>query len=631
MASVPVAQTKSISSIISCNSVETLRKRPVVSVRSLTIPRRAAALFLSTLLFGLAAHSPLSAQEPPVPAADEEGVIAAEAAVVKTDTPRDTMRTFMTAMRDYRKGVETGDERLRARIDDAIRTLNLEDTPFILRKQKGEEAAILLTEAIDRIIVVDFDKVPAESENPEEPLLRWRLRNTNVTIARVETGDRAGEYLFTQETVFRAGEFYDAVKDRPYLEGSGQGALYKEPWFEKHIPDWMREEFLVLNWWQWIGIFVAVLIGLTLRLLARRLLNLAKRLTSRSATDWDDRIIDAIKAPVGFLVAVGFWFLALLILQFEGTVLSVFTIALQILLGIAAIWTVYGLAGVLSDYLTDLASKTESTLDDQLVPLLTRTLRVFIVIVGVLIVIQNMGVNVLSLLAGLGIGGLAFALAARDAVANFFGSLMILFDRPFQVGDWIKVGGSEGTVEEIGFRSTRIRTFYNSVISIPNSEVANEQIDNMGVRQFRRAVANLGVTYDTPPDVLEAFMEGIKNIIKANPATRKDYFHVVFKEFGDSALVIMVYFFFKVPDWNNELVERQNVYLEILRLAKELKVEFAYPTQTLHVESFPEKEPTRGPSDLSNDQASGVAKGFGAGGAHSRPGGSGLFIPPFKE
>lgn len=580
-------------------------------------------------MLGLAANiSPLGAQDP---APDPDADFASEVSIVKTDSPRDTMRSFVTAMNDYRRGVETNNERLQARIDDAVRTLNLEDTPFILRKKKGQEAAIFLIEAIDRIIVVDFDKVPEVGDDPDKPILRWRLRNTAVTIARVEAGDRAGEYLFTQETVFRASEFYDEVKGRPFLEGSGQGALYKEPWFEKHIPDWMREEFFILNWWQWLGIFVAVLLGLTIRVITRNLLSLVKRLTSRSSTAWDDRIIDAVKAPVGYLGAVGFWFLALFILQFEGTVLSVFTIVLQILLGAIAIWLVYGLAGVFSGYLSDLASKTESTLDDQLVPLLTRTLRIFIVIIGVLIVIQNLGVNVLSLLAGLGIGGLAFALAARDAVANFFGSLMILFDRPFQVGDWIRVGDSEGTVEEIGFRSTRIRTFYNSVVSIPNSEVANEQIDNMGVRQFRRAVANLGVTYDTPPDTLEAFMEGIKNIIKANPATRKDYFHVVFKEFGDSALVIMVYFFFKVPDWNNELVERQNVYLEILRLAKELNVEFAYPTQTLHVESFPEKQPTRSPSDIPGDRMAAIAKDFGTGGAISRPGGSGLYTPPFKE
>ena len=551
--------------------------------------------------------------------------------IVKTDSPRDTMRSFITAMNDYRRGVETGDEVLQARIAAAVRTLNLEDTPFILREKKGQEAAIYLKEVIDRTIVIDFEKIPAAAGTADAPLLRWRLRNTSIAISRVEGGERAGEYLFTQETVFRAAEFYDQVRDLPYLAGGGQGALYEEPWFEKHVPDWLREEFLFLNWWQWIGIFVAVLFGLTLRLVARHVLNLVKRLTSRSVTNWDDRIIDAIKAPVGYMAAVGFWFLALFALQFEGTVLSVFSIGLQILLAISMIWLAYALAGVFAEYLTDLTSKTESTLDDQLVPLLTRTLRIFIVVVGVLIVIQNMGVNVLSLLAGLGIGGLAFALAARDAVANFFGSLMILFDRPFQVGDWIRVGGSEGTVEEIGFRSTRIRTFYNSVISIPNSEVANEQIDNMGVRQYRRAVANLGVTYDTPPETLEAFMEGIKNIIKANPGTRKDYFHVVFKEFGDSALIIMVYFFFQVPDWNNELVERQNVYLEILRLAKELNVEFAYPTQTLHVESFPEKKPTRSPSNIPGGKMAGIARNFAAGGELARPGGSGLFTPPFKE
>ena len=577
--------------------------------------------FVNTLLV-----APVLAQDDPGEAAPLEDNPLAR---VKTDTPRDTMRTFMDAMNDYRRGLEENDPELRRRVEDAVRTLNLEDTPFLLREEKGREAAVFLKEVIDRVIVIDLEKVPGEES--EELPLRWRLRNTEIVISRVDAGERAGEYLFSQNTVFRAGEFFERVKEQPFLEGSGMGAGYEPPWFEKHIPEWMLEKFFVLNWWQWIGIFLAVFLGLTLRLIARHLLNLIKRLATKSETDWDDRVIDAVKGPVGYMAAVGFWFLALIILRLEGTTLTVFTITLQILLGALSIWLIYAIAGVFAEYLQELAAQTESTLDDQLVPLLTRTLRIFIVIVGVLIVIQNLGVNVLSLLAGLGIGGLAFALAARDAVANFFGSLMILFDRPFQVGDWIKVGGSEGTVEEIGFRSTRIRTFYNSVIAIPNSEIANAQIDNMGVREWRRDVLKLGVTYDTPPEAMEAFLEGIKNVIKANPMTRKDYYHVVFTGFGDSALEIMVYYFFKVPDWSNELVERQNVYLGILRLAKGLGVEFAYPTQTLHMESFPEKKPTREPTKLGRDELGKVAKDFGEGGAQSKPGGLGVFTPPFKE
>ena len=297
------------------------------------------------------------------------------------------------------------------------------------------------------------------------------------------------------------------------------------------------------------------------------------------------------------------------------------------LLSFSLVWLAYKLTGVLTQYLTELADKTESTLDDQLVPLLNKTLKIFVVLFGTLIAAQSVGINVMSLLAGLGIGGLAFALAAKDTVANFFGSLMILFDKPFQVGDWIITGGQEGTVEEIGFRSTRIRTFYNSVISVPNSVLMNANIDNMGRREFRRFTTHLGITYDTPPEKIEAFMEGIKNIIKANPTTRKDYFHVVFNNYGPDSLLIMVYLFFKVPDWSAELVERNNILLEIYRMADEMSVEFAFPTQTLHVHSS-ENENNQ---SMDETNLSTIAQDFGPNGKNSKPNGLGIYTPIYKE
>ena len=153
----------------------------------------------------------------------------------------------------------------------------------------------------------------------------------------------------------------------------------------------------------------------------------------------------------------------------------------------------------------------------------------------------------------------------------------------------------------------------------------------MGRREYRRIKAVLGLTYDTPPEKMEAFLEGIKNIIKANPYTRKDYYHVVFDSYGDFSLNVLVYCFLKVPDWSAELVERQNIYLEILRLAKDVGVEFAFPTQTLHVETFPEKDPVRPLQPFETGALKDTAKAFGPDGSKSKPGGLGLFIPPYRE
>jgi MscS family membrane protein len=196
---------------------------------------------------------------------------------------------------------------------------------------------------------------------------------------------------------------------------------------------------------------------------------------------------------------------------------------------------------------------------------------------------ENLDMDIAALVAGLGIGGVALALASKDTVENFFGALSILADRPFQVGDWIVMNDIEGTVVEVGFRTTRVRTFYNSLITFPNSMLIRTAVDNLGAREYRRIKETIGVAYDTPPEKLEAFLEGIREIVRRHPYTRKDYFHVYFHRFGDSALDILLYIFVKTPDWATELRERQRLLLDILRLANELGVEFAFPTRTLHL------------------------------------------------
>ncbi len=550
---------------------------------------------------------------------------------VKTDNPRDTMRTFMDAMNKYKEGREKGDDVLAGYIDRAVRCFDLGTFSFVEQQKRGEEAAVLLKEIIDRIIIIDYSKIPEKSEVPGEKLLRWRLKGTEIIITRQEEGDRAGEYLFSSETTLRLKEFYSKVKPLPYLDGSGGGALYKTGWFEENIPLSMKGKFLFLYIWQWVGIFIAFIAGLVIKVFVKFLIDFLKFLTRKGRSIWLKKIVSAFSGPTGWLAAIFFWYITVYAFGFEGGTLSVLMAILKVSLSGVFIWLLYRLLDVLSDFLVDAASKTESTLDDQLVPLVSKSLKIFVIILGVLIIIQNFGINVVSLLAGLGIGGFAVAFAAKDMVANFFGSLMILFDSPFQVGDWIIVGTAEGTVEEIGFRSTKIRTFYNSIISVPNADLATKEVDNMGRREYRRIRQEIGITYDTPPEKVEAFLEGIKNIIKANTYTRKDYYHVVFNGYGDSSLNILLYFFLKVPDWSTELVEKQNIFIEILRLAKELNVDFAFPTQTLHIESTPSENGAVSRTDYNFENIRKVASDFGPDGNSSRPSGLGIYTPSFRE
>jgi MscS family membrane protein len=270
--------------------------------------------------------------------------------------------------------------------------------------------------------------------------------------------------------------------------------------------------------------------------------------------------------------------------------------------------------------MADRAAGTDTKLDDQLVPLVRKSLKILVVVGGALFVLQNMEVDVGSLLTGLGIGGLAFALAAKETLANFFGSIMIFVDRPFQIGDWVVVKGAEGIVEEVGFRSTRVRTFYNSVITVPNAHFTDAQIDNYGKRQYRRVFTTLNLTYDTTPEQMQAFCEGVRAIIRANEFTRKDYYEVHMSAFGAHSLDVMVYFFFRVPSWSDELRERHNVFLEIMRLAKSLGVQFAFPTQTLNVDYVHALGQSRNLPDVPDDRAlADNVVAFGPKGKQSRP------------
>ena len=501
---------------------------------------------------------------------------------LKLDHPQDTVRSFYEAMQDYKNGLKLGDDEKLARIQDAIRTLDLSNLPYDARFTDGKKSAIFLKEVIDRILVLDFDKIPTDPT-----LSRWRLKDTEITVSKVNDGDHAGEFLISSETVIRASEFYNKTKHLPYLNGSGLGAGFKEPAWKNYFPDWMKKKIGGLFNWQWIGVLVALLFGFIFKALAEFVVLIFKKMTSRKTESNRHQMILAIEKPIGLIAATAFWYVAIYSLDIDGLPLAILIGATKVTLSVSLVWAAYNLTDLVKNYLEHLTEKTENTLDDQLVPMVSRALKVFVLIFGILITIQNLGFNVMSLLAGLGLGGLAFALAAKDTAANLFGSLMIVFDRPFKVGDWVVTSGAEGTVVEVGFRSTRIRTFYDSLISIPNSVLANAKIDNMGQRNFRRIKASIGITYNTPTQKIESFVDGIKNILTKNSYVRQDNYQVWFNSYGSSSLDIMLYCFLQVPDWTSELEQKQGIYMDILKLAESLRVQFAFPTQSIYVESLP--------------------------------------------
>ncbi len=231
-----------------------------------------------------------------------------------------------------------------------------------------------------------------------------------------------------------------------------------------------------------------------------------------------------------------------------------------------------------------------SKIDRQLAPLVGKVLHGIVVFIGFLHILTLFGVDPATVLAGASIGGIAVAFAAQDSVKNLIGTIVIFLDKPFQLDDWVVIGGVEGSVERVGFRSTRVRAADTTLYQIPNSKVVEMEINNKGLRVYRRYTTELGIRYDTPPDLIEAFMEGIKEIIRLHPETKSQSYNVEFVKFADFSLNIMVNVYFQSPDWGMEQASKNVLHLAILRLAASIGVEFAFPSSTLMIEQLPGQE-----------------------------------------
>ena len=252
---------------------------------------------------------------------------------------------------------------------------------------------------------------------------------------------------------------------------------------------------------------------------------------------------------------------------------------------VAIVWFIFKLVSIVDFHLKKWAASTDNTIDDVLAPLAGKTLRVFIVIIGGLLITQNLtGVKIGPLLASLGIGGIAIALAAKDSIANFFGTLTILFDKPFQVGERILIDNYDGVVEDVGFRSTRIRTLTGHLVTIPNEKVVNSGLENIGKRPHIRWLTNITITYDTPPDRVEKAVSIIKEILDNHEGMHPDFPpRVYFNGFNDWSLNIMVIAWYHPANYWDMQEWLQRTCLEVLRRFNDEGIDFAFPSRTLYL------------------------------------------------
>lgn len=356
------------------------------------------------------------------------------------------------------------------------------------------------------------------------------------------------------------------------------------------VKEALANRVLGISAWQYFAAFALVMLGLVLRRVIIYVLDRYKQWAKPAVLRLDERIVQAAMHPLGLAVVLLGVLSAVKALMLPEPIDRFATnLAISILIATAA-WLLFNLTDVLVHYIGRLAGRGETALDDQLLPIIRKSAKILIVIVAGIQVIEQMGGDIKGLLAGLGLGGLAFALAARDSISNIFGSIVILADRPFRVGDWIEAQGQniEGVVEEIGFRSTRIRTFAKSLVTVPNSVVANWAINNWSAMPKRRVKLTLNLAHGTTPRQVETTVGKMREVVRGHPMIDQEESPVVhLYDFGEGALQISVQYFTKTVEWIEYLTVREEVNLAIMRILEELGVSIALPSLSAHVPSPP--------------------------------------------
>jgi MscS family membrane protein len=508
---------------------------------------------------------------------DEERDLSDVEAPAGLETPRASVELFLVEMNDNR-------------IAEAAAALDLSSIPAVLQDAEGKNYAQMLFATLNRKVWVVMEDIPNDPDG-DPYLLAGFPTDADSSIGKLELARGSdGGWRFTSQTIQDLPAMWRSVEHLPVLGGLkdvDQSEFDPAYWLKKRVPDNLKSGgFLSIETWKWLALALLLLAswlaGTIIRVLSRLLVSAKLRLRKASSTDAKLRALGRAASLIVnvFLVRQG--------LPHIGLPSNVNASILGILFFVQAfsvvwlLWTIWSVAISLTE--RKLTGKSEKT--KKLVLPVLESLGQVIISIGVLFWLASQFVeNLGGLIAGLGVGSLVIALAAKDSVENFFGSITVLLGAPFVIGDWVYVDGIDGTVEDIGLRTTKIRTFKDSVVVLPNSKLITAPVENYGQRRYRRLKTTMGLTYSTPPEKVAEFCSRVRDRLLEREDIWNDKRYIFFNDFGPSSLDIMVYCFIIAPDWKVELETRDEVLRDFMKIAEELGVEFAFPTRTIHIES----------------------------------------------
>jgi MscS family membrane protein len=527
-------------------------------------------------------------------------------APLDTRNPKTTLTGFLTNMdealrltRDEFLNSWTTDDHAGARVKalfaKAYRTFDLSRVPPEARLEVSGDAALHLYDVLARI------ELPAESAMPGAEAFeegkknqRWIIPGTEITLARVNEGPRAGEFLFSPETVERAKEFYDRTKYLPILRDvpltniverqANLGGFLLHPHLIEQFPDWTKQLVLGQGLWKWITIAVVIVVGLTVIFGIHRLAR--AKLSGHSVGTQLRRLLTPI------LVLLLMQFLILLInfgLLARGVLAEGIILAATAVSYFAGAWAAWLAAVTIAELLISSPKIPDQGLDANMLRLGARVVGIFSAVALMFHGASQIGLPFYGVIASVGVGGVAVALAARNTLEDFLGSINLYLDRPARVGDFCRYGEDPssgwlriGTIESIGLRSTKIRGIDRTVTTIPNSDFARLHIVNMSVRDRILLKADLHLRYDTTPGLLQVVLKNLRALLHDHPRVTDDPARVRFVGFGDYSLVLEIFAYIDTSDINDYLACQEDLNLRIMRIVEDAGTSLALPSRTLY-------------------------------------------------
>ena len=481
-------------------------------------------------------------------------------------------------------------------LDTAALTLDLSEIRPAFREALGRTLAVRLYRILHFESPLDVEQLSADPQTETLPVFLVEPGFGAVTMHVVEDENGIKAWKFTPKSLDIVRKTYDdnvlnilAEGDNPFIGEHLPVDILMDDFIQSRFP-FLENEIFGVDAWKYV-IFLLLLLSTPLLLwIAKKTGNTLMRfLRPRAKSSLDEVPNNRLSVPLMLLAGIYLWIFAFMpLITSEDNAASILQ-ALYVVLVLAKVWLITTVVWIATRWI---AANTTSRTAGTITLVVGQVLRIIIIVVGLINIASLFGQDSTRVLAALGIGGVAIALASKNTVENIFGTMMIVVTRPFAIGHFIIINDIEGEVEHVGLRSTTIRTFYNSLVTVPNSHFITSPVDNMGKRKYRRFKTTIGVAYDTPPEKLVAFTEGLRELAHTHPQIDSSRIYINVYDFGASTIDILVYLHLLVANREEELTVRERFILDAIYLADMLNVEYAFPTQTLYMrkEEIPNHE-----------------------------------------